>query len=187
MMQVAEWHHNNTDTRGQIRTLLSTLKFLDDYLRADPEQMGDPEIYWTVENNSIGEAALVVIEDTGEERFPGMFVSEKKRRGTVRRIRKGMNTTNRSKLSACARLKSLIESDRMVINSGSLLRELKNYVSSGASFKAKPGEHDDLVSALLLVVRMLDVALQWGANAGDLREVIRDEELDYEDDAMPML
>ena len=27
------------------------------------------QIYWTVENNTIGEAALVVIRDTGEESF----------------------------------------------------------------------------------------------------------------------
>ena len=32
-------------------------------------------IYWTVENNSIGEGALIVIRDMGEENIPGMFVS----------------------------------------------------------------------------------------------------------------
>jgi hypothetical protein len=49
----------------------------------------------------------------------------------------------------------MIESNRMTINSASLVSELKNFVASGASYQAKPGETDDLVMASLLVVRML--------------------------------
>lgn len=147
-------------------------------LNEHPEQHSDPEIYWTFENNSLGEGVLTVIEDSGEDRFPGMLVTERRRKGLqMRRVRRGLFTTNRNKLSACARLKSLIESDRMVIFSNNLLRQLKTFVSSGASFGAKPGENDDLVSATLMVVRMLDVALAWGTEAGDLREHIADDEI----------
>lgn len=186
MAQVGEWQHNHTAPRGQIRTLLQVLTFIDAVLRDDPDHSGDPEIYWTIENNSIGEALLQIVEDTGEERFPGMMVSERKRKGQSGRFRKGMNTDNRKKLSACARLKSLVESDRTTIKSAQLLKELKNFVSKEASFAGKPGEHDDLVSAMLLIVRMLDVVLQWGADPGDLKETIGEEEL-YDDGPLPVV
>lgn len=186
MVQVGEWQHNKTNPRGQVRRLMQVLLFIDATLRDDPEQHGDPEIYWTVENNTIGETILMTIEDTGEERFPGMFVSEKKKKGQTRRFRKGMNTDNRKKLAACARLKNLVETDRMIIKSGPFIRELKNFVHKEASFGAKPGEHDDLTMATLLIVRMLDVVLSWGADAGDLKEYIGDDEL-FEEDAMPVV
>lgn len=186
MKQVGEWQHNQTAPRGQVRVLLQILTFLDATLRDDPEQLGEPELFWTVENNSIGEAILQIIEDTGEENFPGMMVSERRRKGQSRRFRKGMHTDNRKKLSACARFKSLVESDRLQINSAQLIRELKHFVAKETSFSAKPGEHDDLVSSCLLITRMLDVVLHWGTDATDLKEVISEAEL-YEDEPLPVV
>jgi hypothetical protein len=74
--------------------------------------------------------------------------------GQGRRFRKGFNTTNSSKLSACAKLKNLIESKRLKICSKPLISELKTFVANGASYAAKPGETDDLVMSLILIVRM---------------------------------
>lgn len=186
MEQVAEWQHNNTVAKGQLKMLMQMLMFLEDELRDNPEQSGEPEIYWTLENNSIGEAVLQIIEDTGEERIPGMFVSEKKRKGQVRRFRKGFNTDNRKKVSACVRFKSLVESGRMTIKSKQLIKELKNFVARGPGFAAKSGEHDDLTCSALLCVRMIDVVLNWMPDAGDLREYISDDEL-YENEPMPVV
>ena len=186
LVQVAEWQSNRTNTRGQVRTLLQILHTIDEELRSNPEQHGDPEIFWTVENNTIGEAVLVVIEDTGDDRFPGQMVNEKKKKGQMRRFRKGMTTDNRRKLSACARLKSLIESGRMVINSNNLGIELKNFVASGASYAAKRGCTDDLVSASLLIARMLDIVIDWSQGAEILRERIGDDELFSDPDSAPM-
>jgi len=97
----------------------------------------------------------------GEETFPGLFVSEPIRKGHVRKFRKGFNTTYGTKVSACARLKFLIESDRIKINSRPLISELKGYIAAGTTFKAKEGLHDDLVSALLLLVRMSVILADW--------------------------
>jgi hypothetical protein len=181
MIQVAEWQHNGLAARHQVRMLMEILCEIEAMLIENPEQIEAPEIYWTFENNSLGEGVLTIVEDTGEDRFPGMLVTERRRKGLqMRRVRRGLFTTNRNKLSACARLKSLIESDRMVISSNNLLRQLKTFVSTGASFAAKPGENDDLVSATLMAVRMLDVALAWGSEAGDLREYISDDEIGSE-------
>jgi hypothetical protein len=49
----------------------------------------------------------------------------------------------------------------MKINSRPLISELKAFIASGVSFKAKSGETDDLVSAMLLTVRMSAVMADW--------------------------
>jgi hypothetical protein len=43
----------------------------------------------------------------------------------------------------------------MKLHSRPLISELKTFVANGTSYAAKPGETDDLVMALLLVVRMM--------------------------------
>jgi hypothetical protein len=43
----------------------------------------------------------------------------------------------------------------MLIKSRPLISELKTFVAHGVSYAAKPGETDDLVMALILVVRIL--------------------------------
>jgi hypothetical protein len=189
MIQIAEWQSNKLAARQQVRVLMEMMYALDGTLRDNPEQTSDPEIFWTFENNTIGEGVLTIVEDTQEDRFPGQLVTERRRKGlNMKRVRRGLNTTPKNKLSACARLKSLIESDRMKINSTNLVKELKNFVSTGVSFRAKSGEHDDLVMSTLMIVRMLDIVLTWGTDAGDLREYIDDEELLSEEcDAMPVV
>lgn len=177
LVQVAEWQSNVTVPRGQVTTLMQILHTLDGELRDHPDQQGEPEIFWTVENNTIGEAILVIIEDTGEDRFPGQMVNEKKKRGQVKRFRKGLTTDNRKKLAACSRFKSLIETGRLRVNSNNLLTELKNFVSSGASFAGKRGVTDDLVMATMLIVRMIDIVIDWTDGADILRERIGDDEL----------
>jgi len=113
-------------------------------------------IYYSVENNTIGEAALISIAEYGEENIPGYFLSDNSVVGTSgRRFRKGFNTTNKAKLTACNKFKILVESGRMKIRSKPLVSELKTFVANGASYAAKIGETDDLVMASLLVTRML--------------------------------
>ena len=60
-----------------------------------------------------------------------------------------------------SKVKYLIEEEKMVLNSKSLISELKTYIAKGTSFAAKVGEHDDLVAALLLVVRMSNLLAEW--------------------------
>jgi len=154
MEQIAEWQHNKTDMQGQLRTLVSILKWLSD------ETGNNTELYWSVENNTIGEAALISIREFGEENIPGTFVQEIRRAGQSRG-RRGFATTHKTKISACMRLKNYIEADKMTIRSHNLLRELKNFIARGASFAAKDGETDDLVMATLLVIRIVEVVMTW--------------------------
>jgi hypothetical protein len=58
-------------------------------------------------------------------------------------------------------LKNLIETKKMEIKSKPLISELKTFVAHGVGFGAKTGEHDDLVSSTLLIIRMADVLSDW--------------------------
>jgi hypothetical protein len=150
--QVGEWRHNRTPIQEQIRILVDVIRHIN-------ETVGDEKsIYYSVENNTIGEAALISIAEWGEENIPGYFLSDVSGPAVNgRRTRKGFTTTNKSKLSACAKLKNLVESGRMKVNSKSLISEFKNFVAHGTSYAAKPGETDDLIMATILAVRMLTV------------------------------
>lgn len=148
--QVAEWRHNRTTIPEQVRILADIVKHINETVQ-DPQN-----IYYSIENNTIGEAALISIAEYGEENIHGYFLSEPGG-GGGRRYRKGFNTTNKPKLNACNKLKLLIESGRMKIRSSSLVSELKTFVAHGVSFAAKPGETDDLVMATVLAVRMMQL------------------------------
>lgn len=154
--QVAEWQHNTTAIPGQIRVLRDICQYI-----SETTNSGGSNIYWSVENNGIGEAALIVINDFGEDNIPGLFVSEPLRKGHVRKFRKGFNTTHGSKISVCSRLKTMIENDKLIVNSKPLIGELKNFIASGSSFQAKLGASDDLVSSMLLALRIITVMKDW--------------------------
>jgi hypothetical protein len=157
MIQCAEWQHNLTIVQDQVKIFRDVIRYIQDEIGQDYTN----SIYWSVENNTLGEAALVVIANLGEETFPGLFLSEPVRKGHVRKFRKGFNTTHGNKISACSRLKYFIEQDKMTIHSKTLISELKTFIAAGVTFKAKDGQHDDLVSALLLIVRMTVVLADW--------------------------
>jgi len=154
--QVAEWKHNTTPIPQQVRIMRDICNHIKDETKSSGSN-----IYWSVENNTIGESALLVINDFGEDSIAGLFVSEPIRKGHIRKFRKGFNTTHRSKISACSRLKNMIEKNKFKINSKPLISELKSYIASGSSYKAKQGQTDDLVSATLLAMRIISVLKDW--------------------------
>lgn len=148
MKQIAEWQHNKTPVQQQIKILSQITKYIT-------EQTGtETDVYYSVENNTLGEAALVVIEEMGEENIKGIFLSEPRRAGVSSRYRKGFNTTNKTKISACSKLKNLVETKKLHIASKPLIGELKTFIAVGTGFQAKIGETDDLVMSLLLAIRM---------------------------------
>ena len=148
--QVAEWRHNRTPIPEQIRILADICRHINESVQ------DTKNIYYSIENNTIGEAALISIAEYGEENIKGYFLSEPNGGGS-RRYRKGFNTTHKPKLAACNKLKTLVESGKMKIRSASLVSELKTFVASGTGYAAKIGETDDLVMATVLNIRMLQL------------------------------
>lgn len=171
--QMAEWNHNLTTIQAQVRILRDICNFIAEKYTSKGLQ---PSLYYSVENNAVGEAAIVAIDEIGEESIPGLFLSEPIKKGHVRRFRRGFNTTHSSKIATCAKLKHLIESKRIEISSKQLISELKSYVAKGLSFEGKSGSTDDLVSSMLLAVRMTVMLQEWDPAIYDkLREEREDE------------
>jgi len=157
--QVGEWKHNKTDIPTQIKLMAQINKYI-------VECTNEPNnLYYSVENNSIGEAALVSLNEYGENNIPGTFISEPGKK------RKGFNTTQKTKLTACAKFKTLIESKKLTVNSRSLISELKAFVAHAGSYAAKIGDTDDLVMASLLSVRMIQ---ELGSYHFELDSYVRD-------------
>ena len=164
-VQVAEWQHNRTPIPGQVRVLKEICNHIY-------EQIGtENDIYYSLENNTLGEAALISVAEMGEENIRGIFLSEPARAGNSRRYRKGFTTTNKSKLAACAKFKNMVETKKMILTSPNLISELKNFVANGGAFAAKPGETDDLVMSMLLAVRMVQILQHYDP---DLDSKLRD-------------
>jgi len=157
--QIGEWKHNKTDIPSQIKLIAQINKYI-------VECTNEPNnLYYSIENNSIGEASLISLNEYGESNIPGTFISEPGKK------RKGFNTTNKSKLTACAKFKTLLESKKMTVLSRSLISELKAFVAHGGSYAAKIGDTDDLVMASLLTIRMIQLL---GEFHSDLDEYVRD-------------
>jgi cell division protein ZapA (FtsZ GTPase activity inhibitor) len=157
--QIGEWKHNKTDIPTQIKLLAQINKYIEDCT-------GEPSnIYYSIENNTIGEAALISLAEYGESNIPGIFLSERGKK------RKGFNTTHKVKITACAKFKTLVETRKMKIRSKSLVSELKSFIANAGSYAAKIGETDDLVMATLLTVRMLQELSDYHTT---LEEQIRD-------------
>ena len=185
MVQVAEWMHNKSDSSIQLKTVIQICTYIDREIKAQAGQYADPEIFWTFESNTVGEGILTLLREYGVEIVPAQLMNEPTNSISLSTVvKRGLNTNGRSKSQSTIKLKSLIESHRMKIKSSALISELKTYVSNNNSFSAKSGDHDDLVSALLLIVRMSQMIAKWDDNAA---ETIRDSNIiDIDDLIEPM-
>ena len=174
MIQIAEWQHNKTIMPEQVRILRGIIKYIQE-AQGQGISHREGDIFWTLENNSIGEHANAVIREIGEENIGGTFLSQPRNKGGNPR-RKGYTMSNTLKIDACARLKTLIEKKKIHINSRPLVSQLKNFISRGASYAAKGQEHDDLVMACLLIVKLLERVMAF-------EELIREEFQESVDEA----
>lgn len=165
--QVGEWKHNKTPIPEQIKLIASISK----YILECTEQ--PTNIYYSVENNSVGEGALISLQEYGEANIPGTFLCEPGKK------RKGFTTTHKTKMAACTKFKHLLESKKMKILSHSLISELKNYIASKDSFAAKIGETDDLVASTLLTIRMIQ-------DLGDYHFNLEEQIRDHDDIVLPL-
>jgi len=181
MAQVAEWSHNRTSIPQQVRIMQGIVNLIHSEMKKHSDQRGEPEVYFTLENNSWGEGAILTIDEMGEDSFNGIWLHEPKVKGMTKR--RGLNTNTRSKAMACTKLKSLVESDKLKLRSRMLVRQLKFFVSHGDSFRGKSGEHDDAVMALILCVRMMQMVTRWDESIGNL---MKDDFNDVSEEPMPI-
>jgi len=111
-------------------------------------------IYYTIEANSIGMGVTQLLRNATDK------ILDKAEMISVGK-HDGILTTNKSKMKGCTRLKDLVESGRMVLNSKFLISELKFFIKKGASFAAESGKTDDLVMSVVLFCNMIEELAQW--------------------------
>ena len=139
--QVAEFRSNTTSSVSAYHQLKKLLKMFEKH-RCN--------VYFSIENNGVGEAIISLYE--ADEMPPDVaeFVSETGQK------RRGMTTSGKSKMKACLLFKELVERNGLTINSPYLLEETKNFTRRLGSYSAKRGASDDLISATLIAIRMLE-------------------------------
>ena len=86
-----------------------------------------------------------------------MMVTQRGRAGQVlgggfsgRGNQLGVRMTKGTKKIGTSNLKSLIESDKLIINDFDIISELSTFIAKGKSFEAEAGSHDDLVMCLVI-------------------------------------
>ncbi len=151
--QVAELKLNNVN----IPLIYSKIKWLLKELKKPNSLNQRAEVHWTFERNGVGEALIALIQNDdaadGGVYLDGVELLNE----SMGSHRLGVFTSGKSKLLACMQLKNLCEkvNNGLTINSQDLLFELKHFVAKGGSYEAKQGATDDLVSATLVVTKLL--------------------------------
>jgi hypothetical protein len=69
--------------------------------------------------------------------------------GFKKRIAYGLKTSKQTKIIGCTNLKTLIESDKLIINDAETITELTTFSADKQSFKAEEGNNDDLAMTLV--------------------------------------
>lgn len=152
MRQVAEFRSNSMSSPMLYKTLQGLINYID--------TRGN-DIYWSVENNGVGEGIIALHENDEKPNPNAVFISQRGKR-------LGFTTTNKTKIKACVDFKDLIESAAMIIKSKLLLAEMKNYVRKGGSYEAKSGSTDDCISACLIITRILNEISEYEEDAHDI-------------------
>lgn len=70
--------------------------------------------------------------------------------GYIKTPQRGLKASKLTKKIGCLNLKSLIESDQLLIEDLETITELTTFVSDGVTYNAEEGAHDDMVMTLIL-------------------------------------
>lgn len=170
MRHVAEWKNNKLIIPEQVRLMRRILNEIAFQMQELGARNIEDHLFWTFEGNAIGEAVIIELNNFGIENFAGTLINEPKKTRTGR-VRKGLTTTRKTKSTACMQMQKLMETFRMEVASKELHRQLNDFIKSGSEdgvFKAKIGCHDDLVSASLLIVRMMHIISRWDDSTADV-------------------
>ena len=108
-----------------------------------------------VETNNIGSQVAEILHADLE--YENIFSTtnmgrggQKISAGFKKNAKLGVKTTTPIKSLGCSNLKSIVESDKLVIQDEQIIVELSSFVATSKSYAAEPGSNDDLVMTLVL-------------------------------------
>ena len=127
------------------------------------------EAHILVEVNDIGQQISEALQF--EIEYPNVLMcTQKGRAGQIlgamfsgRGSSLGVRMTKQIKRIGCANLKTLIEGDKMIINSFKIIEEMSTFAKRGQSWQAEEGSNDDLMMCLVM--------FGWLSNQGYFKEL----------------
>lgn len=101
--------------------------------------------------------------------------------GFKKKIAYGLKTSNQTKIIGCTNLKTLIESDKLIVNDEQTINELMTFSADKKTFKAEQGNNDDLAMTLVHF-GWLSAQKYFRENINtDIRKVLQQEQLNLMD------
>ena len=127
------------------------------------------EAHILVEVNDIGQQISEALQF--EIEYPNVLMcTQKGRAGQIlgamfsgRGSSLGVRMTKQIKRIGCANLKTLVEGDKMIINSFKIIEEMSTFAKRGQSWQAEEGANDDLMMCLVI--------FGWLSNQGYFKEL----------------
>lgn len=104
--------------------------------------------------------------------------------GAGNQVQLGLRTTKAVKRLGCSILKSLVESDKILIADYDIIQELVSFVSKNNSFEADAGHTDDLVMCMVLFGWLTTQSYFRDLTNLDIRKTVFDERLKQLEDEM---
>ena len=101
-------------------------------------------------------------------------------------LRMGIKTTKITKRIGCSNLKSIVESNKIILNDYKIIKQLSTYVVDGSTYNAEEGHHDDMVMCLVLFAWMVSQNYFKDATNLDIRQkMLEENERQMEEDLTP--
>ena len=153
--QVAEFQNNMMNQTNYTKEIIRTIcMFFNE---------GASEVYYTIENNGVGNGVLRLIENTNNPIFErATLISDENGKKT------GLSTTRSVREKRCAQFKDLVEMNKLKIHSEALKTQMKFFVKQGATFKAEPGTHDDLVMSCIIMMGLMEILMNYEDSVYDV-------------------
>jgi len=119
-----------------------------------------------IETNDIGQQVADILHMDLE--YDGVIVTQTKGRagqkigggfgsgGGKSKPQFGVRTTRQVKRIGCGNFKTLVESDKLIVNDYDLLYEMARFIENKASYEAEEGHHDDLVMCCIHGSNMIE-------------------------------
>ncbi len=135
------------------------------------------DAFCLVELNDIGQMiAQTLYSDLAYENVLSTSSDQKRGQqisgGFGRNSQFGVRTTTQTKRIGCSELKTIIESNKLIINDFDVLEELSSFVQSKNSYAGEEGMHDDLVMCLVIFAWLTTQAYYKDLVNINMREVL---------------
>lgn len=140
------------------------------------------DAYLIIESNSIG--SMVANSLFFDFEYENMFTAGYKDGDptmTVAAFTPGVKTTKKTKAIGCSQLKSLVETDTLIIEDYDAITELSTFSMSGNTYKAERGKHDDVAMTLVIFAWATTQEYFLDLTNADVRKRIRDSSREFLD------